>query len=884
MAGRGNTLNLAEALKCHDRLIILGDPGMGKTTLARWLALKFATALAQGEERVLVPADQISTEGQSGDWIDLGVARLPILIRVGEMSPRLNKEAKYEDIVGFLGEQTWLGHRPSLDMAGQQLIEAADLRKLMLGYLQKGKALLIFDGLDEIIEESARHNTVNAIQSFLMEVEKQVQSVSPYQSNKVIVTSRIAGYHTCPLYLSDSVHATIQPMEEAPIRSFCKTWVKAAHHQATPSDKTLEVEFSAREIAKGLIDTIFDSAHSRIQVLAGNPMLLTELSKIYYTDRKFPAIRAELYNKAACNMLTQWRNRSRVPVQEQAFFERKVFFVFADIAEKIHEEYPSGLMVKGEIENLIGKSLADFYQENRDITRIPDLEVEKRIFLKTLNEEIGILAARGADYYGFLHLTFEEFFAAQKLLRQLDKDTGIILDKAYRPRWREPLLLALGELRTQSEESRQDVLRRLVELHESDAMGNLVPQAASLIVQALPEMGFMPDNKLMKDIFLQLFRAYSGKVGESKDVEVLRTSIDDAIQPLLKVDHLRSRFEQTLIEVLKKEEYGADLKNSATLLILQNKIFKKSIAEALLTVRPYDAAEWQWPIHRALQEIGHSQPDWLNNRQLFKLRVYLKEHPEAISTIEESWDWLKIITLLYGGLVLGEEKPDASYRFSSEGIYRDSCLTDPIIQLLESKESPKSLSKQCDAVWQDEKRPLADRVDCLLFFLLFQTTLTPKAKAIASAIGHPLREAVLVRLDMVRTLLNPVLVFMIRKANTGMKTVLPEIGGEANARQLMFRMLHLPLAFRESMLGDPLIWIESVPQELKPTIMAEFWVRSFFAEDSAYSFCRGVRHRWRPSRKTRAGGDRPEFCNCQPSHNPAAFRKMAAGTPAFRAE
>ena len=44
----GEIIELADAVKRHERLIILGDPGSGKSTLLHYLALIHAQALYDG--------------------------------------------------------------------------------------------------------------------------------------------------------------------------------------------------------------------------------------------------------------------------------------------------------------------------------------------------------------------------------------------------------------------------------------------------------------------------------------------------------------------------------------------------------------------------------------------------------------------------------------------------------------------------------------------------------------------------------------------------------------------------------------------------------------------------------------------------------------------
>ena len=104
-------VTLGEAFRSERRLVILGDPGCGKTTLARWLTIKLARALMDGSDRVIVPGHQVDPEAQEGgDLIDLGPARLPILLRVADYAEEYEKAAV--PLIEFLGRHPWLGQFP----------------------------------------------------------------------------------------------------------------------------------------------------------------------------------------------------------------------------------------------------------------------------------------------------------------------------------------------------------------------------------------------------------------------------------------------------------------------------------------------------------------------------------------------------------------------------------------------------------------------------------------------------------------------------------------------------------------------------------------------------------------------------------------------------
>lgn len=70
---RVETVDLAKAVREQSRVVFIGDPGAGKTTLMRFIALQFAKAMRDGQN---VVTDK--------DGNDYGQTRLPIFVRVAD--------------------------------------------------------------------------------------------------------------------------------------------------------------------------------------------------------------------------------------------------------------------------------------------------------------------------------------------------------------------------------------------------------------------------------------------------------------------------------------------------------------------------------------------------------------------------------------------------------------------------------------------------------------------------------------------------------------------------------------------------------------------------------------------------------------------------------
>jgi len=70
---RTELLDLGTAFRRERWMVILGDPGSGKTTIARWLTHKLALALREGFDRVEVPVKQVDPkESREDRRINLG--------------------------------------------------------------------------------------------------------------------------------------------------------------------------------------------------------------------------------------------------------------------------------------------------------------------------------------------------------------------------------------------------------------------------------------------------------------------------------------------------------------------------------------------------------------------------------------------------------------------------------------------------------------------------------------------------------------------------------------------------------------------------------------------------------------------------------------------
>src|SRR5579884_1572103 len=193
----GTTLELAEAVANHNRLVILGDPGSGKTTLVRYLALTSAQALCHVRSEATSASDS---------------APFPILIRIADYAEYgLRQGLSLSD---FLPTYCRKYECPGVDLA-----------TLFQQELSNGHGLVLLDGLDEIASADDRLKVVQQIEAFVRH-----HSTMP---NRIVITSRIAGYRSARLDAS-FIHYVVQEMDEQQIRRFLSAWCPAVEAAQTP--------------------------------------------------------------------------------------------------------------------------------------------------------------------------------------------------------------------------------------------------------------------------------------------------------------------------------------------------------------------------------------------------------------------------------------------------------------------------------------------------------------------------------------------------------------------------------------------------------------------------------------------------------------------------
>ncbi len=641
IASKGRGVALDEALKRWRRLVILGDPGSGKTTLVRWLALQLARARRAGVE--------------GAGTVELGRSQVPILLRIAAFAEdrKAHPERRLIEFVGrHLGSACG---RPAALSSGETLVPEA-LHVLLRRRLEDGDAVVLLDGLDEIADPADRFEVAREIDAFL--------DAYLHRANRAVITSRIVGYQLAGLD-PGATHLTLEPLSPEALERFCDLWMEAVH-RATVKPWDGEARIRARREADALKRALAELHQRGAGELAGNPLLVTILALVFrHSQQSFPRQRIRLYELAVKILIEKWRERSG----SRTFDQRTVFGTLVPLAAEIHESSAIGVIDEDGLRKVLERHLTP---------------AEVDAFRTVVREEVGLLTTRGAGVYGFLHLTFQEYLAAHWLIAEPQGIIERLFGKLGDPRWREPILMALGLLSVNREQRELEELL-LALLHVRDPLAPLLPRPALIVVAALPEMVQMP-AAVLAEAARQLLATYAENTPLTRPIE-------QAFAELLAGENARET-EQVLTEALLEPDV-AGLDRAAARLVAATGHFTPALAEALSRAWYRDADPW--PIDRGFREMASQDPALLSGPR-GSLRRTLERKRELAGCFLADPGWRRLGLMIYGGL----EIP----RF-----YRDvPWLTRLIVDGLRTGRPPESLVPE----FRQRAGEAETRVDALL--------------------------------------------------------------------------------------------------------------------------------------------------------------------------
>ncbi len=343
-------IDLAEKI---DRTVLLGDPGGGKTTAANVLANFYASATAR---------------------------KFPFLVTLRDYAATDPPE---RSVVGHI-EHTLTTKYQCMPPDG-----------LVDRLLRTGRAVVIFDGLDELLNTYRRRDISNRVEQFCVE----------YPLAPVLVTSRLVGYDEARLDGSRFVIYRLGGFGENEVIEYVRKWFEV-QEGAIPAVADAEARAFLAESA---------SAND----LRSNPLLLSLMCILYRGEGSLPRDRTGIYARCAELLLRKWDEMRRIhrDLRDGYLVEPAIWHLAWWLFTR---EDPQMAVTERQ---LIGE-ITNFLLQ-RGFESVERAQVTAREFAESCSGRMWVLSdigttARGEKLYSFTHRTFLEYFTAVRLATVAD--------------------------------------------------------------------------------------------------------------------------------------------------------------------------------------------------------------------------------------------------------------------------------------------------------------------------------------------------------------------------------------------------------------------------------------------------------------------------------
>ena len=237
----GGNIPLQEALLAHRKLLVVGDPGSGKSTFLKRVAFQLCNDYARG-------------------------GPLPIRIEAAVLSTYIAQQhtktgpadpASPEWIPLFMGDQCDQKNRD----LGAAYFRAA---------LKAGGCHVLIDGLDETPDEPSRERLAKLIR----------EAAAAFDKCKFTVTSRPEG----KVPIRDFEEALIADLEPDAIRAFLAKLAQQLYQEDTAGERKFREDLEAAV-----------NGRREIRKMTRNPVMLTALAVLQHNHVKLPEKRVDLY-------------------------------------------------------------------------------------------------------------------------------------------------------------------------------------------------------------------------------------------------------------------------------------------------------------------------------------------------------------------------------------------------------------------------------------------------------------------------------------------------------------------------------------------------------------------------------------------------------------
>ncbi|MBI3946953.1 MAG: SUMF1/EgtB/PvdO family nonheme iron enzyme [Armatimonadetes bacterium] len=374
------------------RMVLLGDPGSGKSTFVNHLVYCTARSQTHGDAREAL-----------AEMPEAWRALLPVPVLLREMAAWLRREESTAEEAALLREylRWWLREKADTPAMADPALDA----------LRQGKALLLLDGWDEVPEQHPAHARLKRMLAALP---------GEYAGCPMLVTCRVRTYEETRSERGRKVKPWLLPARVWPAHSLLefdddqiRAFVAAWYRQLAARGEVEDASGSAAHLERAVL------FNPDLRRMAGSPLLLTMMA-MDHAARKghLPDQRSVVYEDVVDLLLWKWR-RPRLEGKEDLSLQdllkeggcaesdlRRVLDGVAFEAHRAAEGGPDAEATADVSESLLRRRVLDLAPPG------DAAESWAGALLRLIRLRAGLLVPQGADTYAFPHRTFQEYLAA----------------------------------------------------------------------------------------------------------------------------------------------------------------------------------------------------------------------------------------------------------------------------------------------------------------------------------------------------------------------------------------------------------------------------------------------------------------------------------------
>jgi HEAT repeat protein len=372
-------VKLSQAIRDHQRLLLVGEPAIGKTSALRWIG------------------SRLSAQDQSAEPSVSNVCGLvPLYAPLRE----LNREPG-EPRPDF---KSWLLNRMTPGGTAEELVLTEEVART-------GQVIVLLDGLNEVIGARAR-----------TEVAKEIFDLfEEWRQCRVVMTTRQVGYRTVEAGSEWSQYSLLE-LDENQAAELLKRWLAVQGQPESGEDDT-----AGRKLVQQL-----RSGQEGARLLR-HPFLLTILANGQSQGVRLPQRRARVLHAAVVAMAVRLEPPSEQGAELHLVEVNRTVRALAYVGYKLHSSYWDSMATITELRTLL---VEGFIQAGLGASDARDRA--KRV-CQVVAERPTLLVEQAPGKYGFFQLIFQEYLAGLYLASFVDSGIRmrVVREMLHTLRWSE---------------------------------------------------------------------------------------------------------------------------------------------------------------------------------------------------------------------------------------------------------------------------------------------------------------------------------------------------------------------------------------------------------------------------------------------------------------